>query len=251
MSPSAELQRFARSLLQGASATRTGERYVAADGRSASARDVAALISAGVLDGDSLGCRANTETAGWLRRMQLERDAFAAQHRVPGPTRRGGPDVNLAESPLARLAGGPGPDGGYLERHHVEAGERVRRLVDRARLQPRLTMSYAASNAVGGTHNGAADIPDLAADARKALAELHRVLPRDCAGVVLDVCGLLKGLQQVERERGWPRRSAKLVLRIGLEHLAQHYGLAPVAVGAESRRPRRWMDAGARPEVFG
>ena len=61
--------------------------------------------------------------------------------------------------------------------------------------------------------------------------EIHRDLPADCAGVVIDVCGWLKGLQEVERERGWPRRSAKLVLRIGLEQLAQHFGLGPYAVG--------------------
>jgi hypothetical protein len=68
---------------------------------------------------------------------------------------------------------------------------------------------------------------------------------------VLDVCGLLKGLQEVERERGWPRRSAKLVLRIGLEHLAQHYGFGAVARGKVKGRTRQWMDGEARPSVFG
>ena len=85
----------------------------------------------------------------------------------------------------------------------------------------------------------------MAADARRDLARLHAVLPHDCAGVVLDVCGLLKGLQEVERDRGWPRRSAKLVLRIGLEQLAQHYGLGAAARGAETRRKRSWLGEGA------
>ncbi|MEO9230043.1 MAG: DUF6456 domain-containing protein [Devosia sp.] len=96
----------------------------------------------------------------------------------------------------------------------------------------------------------AAEISDLAADARREVARLHTVLPRDCAGVVMDVCGLLKGLQEVERDRGWPRRSAKLVLRIGLEQLAQHYGLEPFAMGQTNHRRRTWMDEGARPERF-
>ena len=136
-------------------------------------------------------------------------------------------------------------------RSRRQAGERIRRLVERAQLQPRLTMAYSASRTAGNRQQSATDISDLAADARKALAEIHRVLPSDCAGVVLDVCGLLKGLQEVERDRGWPRRSAKLVLRIGLGQLARHYGLEPVAVGRSTRKPRIWQDEGARPDKFG
>jgi hypothetical protein len=112
-------------------------------------------------------------------------------------------------------------------------------------------MSYDAAHTAGGKGgNHVAELGDFAADARRALAEIHEVLPRDCAGVVLDVCGLLKGLQSVESERGWPRRSAKLVLRIGLDQLARHYGLAAQATGPASRRDRAWQDAGARPHRF-
>jgi hypothetical protein len=112
-------------------------------------------------------------------------------------------------------------------------------------------MSYSAAHTAGGKDVAtASEISDLAADARKRLAEIPRVLPADCAGVVIDVCGLLKGLQVVETERGWPRRSAKLVLRIGLDQLAKHYGLSANAVGPETRRVRRWMGDGARPDRF-
>lgn len=149
---------------------------------------------------------------------------------------------------LSRLAAA-GADA-FLQPHHVEAGERVRRLVDRARLQPRLTMAYSPSHTAGISGRGATDISDLAAEARRDIAAIHRLLPRDCAGVVLDVCGLAKGLQEVERERGWPRRSAKLVLRIGLEQLAQHYGLDPAARGGTTAASRSWMDDAVRPLVF-
>ncbi len=243
-----KLIRFVRAL--GAeSARRDGERYVLAGGASADANEVLALIAAGAIAGDTRGSSSNAQTRGWVRRAMLDVDAFAVQHRqdvvMPDST-----IVNLAESPLARLAtGGPGTPA-FLERHHVEAGERVRRLVERAQIQPRVTMTYAASLTAGQRRSGPGDISDLAADARKALDEIHQVLPRDCAGVVIDVCGMLKGLQVVETERGWPRRSAKLVLRIGLDQLAQHFGYAPVAVGVETRRARKWMGDGARPDVF-
>jgi hypothetical protein len=167
---------------------------------------------------------------------------FAAQHRHEH-RRPDGITVNLAESPLARL-------GSFLEPHQIEAGERVRRLVERAQLQPRLTMRYSADRTAGTRQQAATDISDMAADARQRLTEIHGALPADCASTVLDVCGFLKGLQQVEQERGWPRRSAKLVLRIGLEQLAQHYGLGPFAMGRESGRKRVWMENGARPTRF-
>jgi hypothetical protein len=80
------------------------------------------------------------------------------------------------------------------------------------------------------------------------VARLYELLPRDCAEVVLDVCGLEKGLQQVETERGWPRRSAKLVLRIGLDRLAELWGIGAVAVGRGSGA-RAWMD-GERVPMF-
>ncbi len=236
--------RFVRCLLPDGAASMTGSSYVASrDGRQVTlpVAEVRELIASGVLDGDARTCRARPEAAQWLKRAMLDADAFAAQHRIAAP----GPEastVNLAESPLARLAfATAGESEAFLSPHQVEAGERVRRLAERARLQPRLTMSYSAAHVATKGAGHAAEIGDLAADAKRQLAEIHDVLPRDCAGVVMDVCGLLKGLQLVEAERGWPRRSAKLVLRIGLDRLAEVWGIGAVAVGSESRRARKWM----------
>lgn len=242
--------RFVRALLGGAVAQRDGESFVAGEAR-LEAGAVRALAAEGVVSCDVSGCRAAPGTRQWLKRQMIEADAFAAQHRVERHE-ADGTIRNLAESPLSRLAAPSGDAGPFLAPHHVEAGERVRKLVERARLQPRLTMSYAATNTAGKRGRGSpgAEIGDMAADARKALAEIHRQLPRDCAEVVLDVCGLEKGLQLVETERGWPRRSAKLVLRIGLDRLAEQMGLAETAQGPESRRRRTWMD-GERPAMFG
>ena len=241
------LLRFVRGLIGGGVARREGATYILADGRRAAAQEVLALIHAGVLAGDQTECRRTSATAAWLKRARLDASMFAAQHRVVAQT-PDGITINLAESPLARLASG---ESAFLEPHQVEAGERVRRLIARAQLQPRVTMSYSAAH-TGGKHQiKPGEISDLAADARRAVDEIHRVLPRDCAGVVVDVCGLLKGLQEIERDRGWPRRSAKLVLRIALDQLAQHYGLGPFAMGKPNSRPRRWMEHGARPDRFG
>ena len=246
--PDAKLRLFARALLAGGIATRSGGIYRVPGGPKASANEVEALIGTGALAGDRSACRANAETSGWLKRAYLDADGLAAQHRLPA-IRPDGVELNLAESPLARLAAPAAGEAAFLEPHQVEAGERVRKLVDRAQLQPRVTMSYSAASTKGG-RGSAAGISDFAADARRSVADIYRVLPHDCADAVIDVCGLLKGLQEVERDRGWPRRSGKLVLRIGLEQLAQHYGLGPVAIGAASRKARRWMEEGARPQRF-
>lgn len=245
--PDPRVLRLARALLSGGVGRRQGKDY-SIGGVSAPARLVTALIGAGALDGDGATCRANDVTRNWLRREMLEPGDFAGQHRAMA--QRGEHVVNLVESPLARLAATPVKGEPFLDARHLEAGDRIRHLVERARLQPRLTMTYSASRTAGTRQNRIADLNDLASDARKSLAEIHVLLPRDCAGVVLDVCGFLKGLQQVEAERGWPRRSAKLVLRIGLDKLADHYGIGVYAIGKANGKPRNWMAEGGRPHLF-
>lgn len=235
-------RRFVRRLLTTGSAWREGDLVrVGAEGAGATlpVGEVEALVSAGVLEATAEGCRPGPLTAGWLKRELLEEDAFAAQHRIE--TRGAeGERLNLAESPLQRLAtAAAGEAAPFLDRVQVEAGERVRQLFERAQLGPRLTMHYSAAHVAGGRAQ-AGEIGDMAADARKALARLHTLLPRDCADVVLDVCGALKGLQQIETERGWPRRSAKLVLRIGLDRLAECWGMGRVAAGPERGTVEGW-----------
>lgn len=244
--------KFVRALLPHGEA-RQGEdgRYRAAGPRPATlpAAGVAVLISAGVLAGTGGSCWPTDAARPWLRRQLLGAAGQAGQHRqeVCLPDGR---TINLAESPLARLAvAATGETSAFLEPHQVEAGERVRRLVERAQLRQRVTMAYDPARVGGGqARRGMAELGDMAADARRSLSEITLVLPRDCADVVFDVCGLDKGLQQIESERGWPRRSAKLVLRIGLDQLARHFGLAATAVGRPTARARHWLAEGARAE---
>lgn len=140
---------------------------------------------------------------------------------------------------------------GFLEPHHIETARRVARLFERAHLAQRVTMHYSPMPTAARNTGTPNQITDMAAEARRAMADIFRTLPADCAAVVIDVCCYEKGLQAIETERGWPRRSAKLVLRIGLDHLAERFGLAPVATGPRAEESRGWMDDGARPTEVG
>jgi hypothetical protein len=245
--------RFVRALLGGGRAQRSAEglfRTAGARIATLEQKDVSALLRSGVLTGDAESCTAAPEAAGWLRRQLAEAEPFATQHRQEVRT-ADGHVLNLAESPLARLAVAvAGEREPFLLPHQIEAGQRLRRLAERAQIRPRVTMSYNAARTAGGKGAAAAlDLSDMAADARRALTRIAKALPRDCVDVVLDVCALEKGLQAIEAERGWPRRSAKLVLRIGLDQLARHFGLEAAATGHGSPT-RGWMEEDARPEMF-
>lgn len=150
--------------------------------------------------------------------------------------------------PVISVLARPARDGvRYLLPHHVQAADRIRHLFERSQLQSRVTMHYGPRVSSGRAGGSAADIPDSAADARKRLETVLRSMPFDCRGVVLDVCCFERGLQDIEQERNWPRRSAKLVLRIGLEEGAKAFGLASQAEGPQAAPIAGWMQPGSRP----
>lgn len=235
--------RFVRALLPDHTARMENDGYaVQRVGRVARLDRAAAvaLAGAGVLMLSAAVCVAGPRARDWLASNAADKGATASEV-LPEVT----PTVlySLDESPLARLAVARDSEPAFLLAHQVAAGERVRKLVERARLGPRMTMSYDANRIAGGGGPAAAnDLSDSAVDARRKLDTVAALLPADCRGVVFDVCGLLKGLQTVETERGWPRRSAKMVLRIGLEQLAVHWGLSAQARGNESGRVGGWLE---------
>jgi hypothetical protein len=94
-----------------------------------------------------------------------------------------------------------------------------------------------------------AELTETAISARLRFERAIKEVGPELAGVLIDVCCFIKGLETVERERRWPARSAKLALRIALEVLARHYSLSAVASGGHSTRMRHWGVADYRPEI--
>ena len=125
------------------------------------------------------------------------------------------------------------------------AGDRLRADFTHAQLMPSVTSRWDASGVRGGGHDAFSDLV-LAAKLRVSKA-LTAVGP-ELSGVLVDVCCFLKGLEQVERERGWPARTAKVVLGLGLDRLARHYGLQKSLEG-RGRAPLRAWHAPEPPEA--
>lgn len=157
------------------------------------------------------------------------------------------------ESPLLWLHRRPGKDGRpQISAEEFAAGERFRADITRAHMMPRMTMNWDASLTPDDRGAGSRD-PASASDA--ALAARQRVrlacdrLGPDLSGLAIDVCGFLKGLDLVERERGWPARSAKVVLRLALKALAAHYGIASPAPASRARASV-WHGENARPGIM-
>lgn len=177
-------------------------------------------------------------------------EAFAGQHREigmdsrPGP---GGPEevaVNLRESPLAWLRRRRGPDGDPLiDAAAFQAGERLRSDITLAGMLPSVTARW--DGAIGG---GGQKVRDPAAASDMVIAARQRVraaitaVGAEFGDLLLDLCGFLKGVETIERERRWPQRSGKIVIRLALGQLARHYGLSNEATGRDcSRRVRTWF----------
>lgn len=151
-------------------------------------------------------------------------------------------ELDLAESPLGWLATRKGRDGRPLiDAAQLLAGERLRLDFTRAGLTPRVTTNWSPS--AGSGTGGPEAFSDMVLAARgRVQAALSAVGP-ELSGVLLDVCCFLKGLEEVERERSWPPRAGKVVLGLGLDRLAVHYGLAGSAQGRATARTRAWRAA--------
>lgn len=162
--------------------------------------------------------------------------------------------VDDRESPLLWLHRRMGKDGRpQISAAEFAAGERFRADLTLAQMLPRVTMNWDAAFAPAPADRSPSRDPAGASDT--ALAARQRVrracdrLGPDLSGLAIDICGFLKGLDQVERERGWPARSAKIVLRLALSGLAAHYGIEIAPTGS-SRAESVWLAPGARPQIM-
>jgi len=188
-------------------------------------------------------------------RLDPSINAFRGQHLALAnrqiATDRGTASVTVdeAESPLVWLARRRGRDGSaMIAPHQLQAGERLRADFTRAHLMPRTTSNWSSpisSGCRGEGGNRAGDFADTTIASRQRLHHALDAVGQEFAGLLLDICCFLKGLEDIERERRWPARSAKIVLQLGLDRLARHYGYMAQAKGPNDAAIRTWLADGA------
>jgi hypothetical protein len=167
------------------------------------------------------------------------------------------PQTTASGSPLAWLHGRRDKHGRpLLSDEAFEAGERLRADFWFGAMTPRVTASWSPvsvdrntpRNAPGAGLEGQERIVAARERVRRALAAVGPEL----SGILIDVCCHEKGLEDAERDVGWPVRSGRIVLHLALERLARHYGLLPpdnARTWAPEGRVRQWGSEGYRPTM--
>jgi Domain of unknown function (DUF6456) len=128
--------------------------------------------------------------------------------------------INLAESPLGWLRAR-----GYLSERLFSAGEHLRTDYNRAGLTSRVTMDWDASplarQARGANRIEQATLGMIDAKARFDAAIAHA--GPGFTDILWRVVCACEALPQVEGRFGWPPRSARVVLSLALDRVADYY----------------------------
>ncbi len=139
-----------------------------------------------------------------------------------------------------------------ISAEQLAAGDRLAADLWRARMTPRVTSVWTGVPGDGSGRRSApgagVDIADAVIAAKGRVERALKAVSPEFAGPLIDVCGHMLGLDDIERRYSLPARSGKLLLRTALSQLARHYGyLPPEHAEAEiARRISGWMaeDAG-------
>jgi hypothetical protein len=193
-----------------------------------------------------------------VKKPRKEPQEFLRQHGVAKAGKenaRLAPDallVNESESPLAWLARRKDSSGKpMIDAAQFAAGERLRADFTRAAMMPRIgaNLSAPVAHARRGGGESAMHYSDLVIAAKERMNLALDAVGPEFSGLLLDVCCFLKGLETVERERGWPRRTSKVVLGLALDRLARHYGIGVKITGRNRAPLRSWQAEDARPTI--
>lgn len=141
---------------------------------------------------------------------------------------------SIADSPLTALARRRDKSGApFLDEELVAAGERLREDFELAQMGPQDTANWAGFLAGQDPEAYVTDtgVKGTPAMARERVVQAIRELGEGLSDVALRCCCFLEGLEAAEQQLGWSARSGKIVLRIALMRLSEHYRSQSGGVG--------------------
>ena len=118
----------------------------------------------------------------------------------------------------------------YLNETHLRAGQKLFDQFVKANLRPNVTMNWENLQSVKQNHHmglvqdGYSETTYIA---RRELYESLAHVGQEFAAILVEVCLFGNGLEATEKAMNWPARSAKLLLTMALDRLAEHYQLMP------------------------
>jgi hypothetical protein len=171
--------------------------------------------------------RARREAEGFAE-AQAPFQAWPSGSRRPRRMRRS--RYSLGDSPLVALSRRRNKDGSlFLDPGLVRAGERLREDFELAQIGEQAGRNWDRFLAgVGGQERLDAKTSGAPA-ARDRVKRALNALGPGLSDVALRCCCYLEGLETAEQKMGWSARSAKIVLRIALLQLKEHYSTHPAA----------------------
>lgn len=158
---------------------------------------------------------------------------------APGNEPRAEGPAAAQPGPIAALARRRGPDGAaYLRPIEVAAAGRLAAEHERGLQGAPVTQNWDRFKARVDAQSGGG--PQLhGADARRSVDAALADLGPGLSDVAYRVCCLEQGVETVEKSLGWPARSGKLVLKLALARLADHFGMETTA-SDKARRIGVW-----------
>ncbi len=195
--------------------------------------------SEGVLDAQNRHTLCtNAQSRAWLSRQRAGDDdeAYAAQHcdiqtvhLIDQNGKFFKARKNTTVSPLAWLRRRSGTNSTpFLTAAEFAAAERLREDYERSSLAQKLCANWdapARSSTASGPRNAVLDAADSALAAKDRFMEALNALGPGLDDIVFSLCIRETNLEGLEKSRKWPKRTAKIVLKLALDRLARHYGL--------------------------
>lgn len=171
-------------------------------------------------------------------------ERFAGQHRIMARrtiqmgAEKVEVDINDGESPLGWLRRRKGRDGKpLLSDVQFAAGERLRRDFTFGLMMPRVTADWESPVRRGrAAPRDPCDLTVEALAARERVAHALKAAGPGLSDILIGVCCHLQGLEEAERDLGWPKRAGKLVLQIALDRLVDHYGIGQAVAAPRAAR---------------